>query len=380
LTAGGKRWRDGADSSWDMRAARAFREAVWRGDFDDAFELGDRLAARGPCAEAYEVLVCPIDRDMPRDASLTELWSALERDDGDSHLAWRTHLSVVILERLEWAELALSRSAALVSLPERYGWMRVNRGALLRNLGAYDEAIVEYRASIHAAPRFWKAAACMAECELCLGRETEALAQLDACVEQIEKLGPARDLAPAIAWRSLLDLWTGRYEEALKRIEPAAETGYPLALGWRGAAHFLLGRPGRALADLDRAIALSEGDIEARIWRGEVYSALEDWTSALADFDPGVEMGWIWGAIDRALVRAAIGDMNGLASDFARIPKRAQRLFAWRLGIELRFDESERPDRDKAIALLTGMRESARGLRRPEAYLSPIWMPLPWRP
>ena len=54
--------------------------------------------------------------------------------------------------------------------------------------------------------------------------------------------------------------------------------------------NFLLGRPAKALADLNRAVALDPDDAEARTNRGSIHYTADRLDEAGADFDRAIEL------------------------------------------------------------------------------------------
>jgi tetratricopeptide (TPR) repeat protein len=356
-----------------QRLLGQIQEDIGRARFTAAFDLAERLLDLTPTTEVYEVLLRPFDRvdgnlDAPR---LYELLERLERDTSSTDLPWRGLLRFALLERLEWQEEAYALSAAFTRVPERYGWMRYNRGTMLMNrLGAYDEARPELAAALRAAPNFWKAAGTLAECALCQGRASEAFAIMDDCVVRLSTHGRAFDVATATVWRGELRLWLGQYAEAVTDLAAAAAAEMPYGMIWYGAATLLLGDPQRALATLDKAVQLVPLDFEAHVWRGETHERLGQWERAIADFDRAVRLTGmpIWPLVGRALAKAGAGDSVGAMADFTALPTRITAFFQWKAGTRVENDV------DKAVTVLLRMREAARGLRRAERYLDAVWM------
>jgi tetratricopeptide (TPR) repeat protein len=346
-----------------------FRGAVKEARPDDAFAAAERLLDLEPTPATFEELLRPLDRTTAPTAPLRlyDLLHTLEQDDRAEHRPWRLLFRVALLERLGWNAEALRLAADFEGLPERYGWMRHARAMMLLNqLQAYDEASRELGATLRAAPGFWKARAMLAECALCQGREAEAFAQMDQCVDQVA----ASERQEAIAWRGELHLWLGRYGAALADLAPGMASAFPYALIWGGAAQLLMGEHDRALVALDRAARVAPGDAEIYVWRGEAYERLGQPERAVADFDRALGMTGmaVWPCVGRALAKARLGDTAAAIADFTALPARARALFEWKTGT--------RPDGDArtAVEVLLAMREAARGLRRSEQYLEVLWM------
>lgn len=362
-----------------MQQALEFRRLVSQGQFEPAFEIGERLMELPMLPETQEVLSLPIGHGSSvfSPFRMHQLLQQLEADPGVTSPVWRLHLRFTLLERLEWKEEALLLSAELVRVPERYGWMRYGRGLLLKKLhSAFDEAMADFEAILAATPDFWKAGACIAECLLCLGRDAEAFEVMDRYVTQQSMNVLAHDAQMAFTWRGEMHLWMGRYAEAIEDIDRAMSLadqrarGTNLELGWRGAAYLQLGQIERAIVDLDQAVKHERHDSESLVWRGEAHERLEHWNKAMTDFDRAVSMGgaMLWALVGRALMRARIGNYQGLWADYDAIPMRVRNLFEWKLGAVVGRDPA------RAVAVMEAMRVAARGMRRPELYLCSLWM------
>ncbi len=355
------------------RLLRQLRAELAEGRLDAAFALGESVLDKDPTAETFEELICLISRFSSEEdrKKRTALLALVERERSEANLPWRLYLRFLLLERLAQQEEAFQCSAALVQLPQRYGWMRYDRAGLyLIRLWSYDDAIREYRATLAAAPRFWKAQASLAESVLCQGDEKSAFEIFDACIADLPRSGSTRDLVLASVWRGELHLWMGRYERGLNDLDGPADRGVQLALGWRGAARMLLGQHDAALQDLDKAIARAPSDGEALVWRGEVWTRLGRWQDAIADFDRALPFTGdpFWALVGRALAKGHAGDKAALQADFARLPARIVGIFQRKLGI------AEPPTPETIIPILEEIQRSARGLRRPEHWLRPIWV------
>jgi tetratricopeptide (TPR) repeat protein len=367
---------------WECRLIRRFHAHLAAARFDAAFEIAEALLDFGPSAEGYEFLTCPIDPSQTglRDGELRELLERLEAVGTSRYPAWREHLRASLLQRLPRTG-KVDFGAAMIDVPERYGWMRFLHGHFVRDHKlAYREAIADFDATFRAAPGFWKAAACKAECVLCLGEEQEAFRTFDECIARVRRLGLSGDLAAAIAWRGELRLWVGHYQAALRDFEEAGTGGWLatlgpkgstlLALGWRGAAHLMLGQTEQALIDLDRVLRRTPDDAEALAWRGEAHARLARWDAALADFDRSARKTAqpVWPLVGRALVKARMGDADGLLSDYDLLPARVTTFFERTMSIDVARDA------ERATAVLESMRAAARGIRRSDLYMYPLWM------
>jgi tetratricopeptide (TPR) repeat protein len=193
---------------------------------------------------------------------------------------------------------------------------------------------------------------------------------MDECVAHLIQSGRAGDAQVATAWRGELRLWVGQYVPALADLDTAATAEQAYALGWHGAANLLLGNPERALASLDKAATVASWDVEVFTWRGELHECLGEWERARADFDRAVRMTGmpVWPLVGRALVKAQTGDGEGAIADFLALPRRITAFFQWQTGTRVERDP------ERAVRVLRHMRDAARGLRRAERYLDPLWM------
>ncbi|MDD5629212.1 MAG: hypothetical protein PHU21_09110 [Elusimicrobia bacterium] len=376
-TAGGRRdWAAPADSP---RAAalrqlvRKMRELVAAKKLEAAFSLGDRIMAARPPAEIVEGIMYPVDRGLVTfpDSSLYDLLQAvLKRPDRGAFRAWKILLTTVILDRLRWTAEALRESDRLAGLPRRYGWMRWHRGLLLLN-NRWDcaEAAADLRAVLESAPQVWKARALLAEIALVKGAPTRAFAEMDALLDSV----PPEDRGSVLAWRGEMRLWLGSYRKALRDLDEAAACrSSALALCWRGAAHLKLGHFPEALRDLDAQLQAHAEDQEALVWRGEALRLCGRRQEALADLDAAVRFGNspLWAYIDRALVRARLGDVRGMWSDYLLVPEWVRSYFSWKLGADVKPDSPARA----VTAQLEAILKAGRGVRRNDQYLTSLWV------
>jgi tetratricopeptide (TPR) repeat protein len=365
--------QDHRQATEQERLRSRIREAIAEDRVDAAFDLAEQLLDAKPDAASYEFLLFPIERSVggSDSARLYDLLHALESDDSTHHRAWRVLLRFALLERLEWHEEACTLAAQFKDLPERYAWMRYNRATVLMNRHwAYDEAWEDIAATRRAAPDYWQAAGTLAECALCQGRAVDAFAIMDECITHLRAAGRAEEADIATAWCAELRLWVGDYAQALAGLSAAAAAERPFALCWHGAASLLLGDAPRALASLDTAARLTPRDFEVYVWRGETYERLGQWDQALADFDHAAKMTGmpVWPLVGRALVKRRIGDGAGVIADFKALPRRIATFFQWKTRTQVESDP------EKAVHVLLHMRKAARGLRRTERYLEPVWM------
>lgn len=202
------------------------------------------------------------------------------------------------------------------------------------------------------------------------GDVAAALGEFD---EAERTCGPGA-LGEVLTWHGEVLLWLGEYDRALGKLDAAvAEGAKTFVFGWRGAVHLKRGDHARALADLDVAVARDPKDFEARGWRAEAHRLAGRHGEASADLEHLVARGPknFWTHINRALLRDAAGDEKGMAEDFAQAPPELLALARARLGAPR---DPARPSRAEMARALTSWLEWAKGVRRWEKYVQPIWM------
>ena len=373
----------GRTNPWDLppgsRRLEALKLLVQRlrglvaaGDFEPAFALGERVMATRPPAEVVEAVMYPVDRGMSTapDSSFYDLLRAsLKRSGRGRFRAWYLLLNTVLLDRLRWSYEALRESEKLASLPRRYGWMRWHRGLmLLNNYWDKDAAAAEFRAVLESSPQVWKARALLAELELSQGGKAGALRTMDRLLREV----PDSDRTSVLGWRGEMRLWIGEYRKALPDLDAAVARRSPLARCWRGAVHLKLGRFTEALEDLDAQLGEHPEDHEALIWRGEARRLMGQPRKALVDLDAACRFGNapLWAYVNRALARAALGDVRGLWGDYLLLPEWVRSYFSWKLGADVKPDAPPRA----VAAQLEAILKAGRGVRRNDQYLTSLWV------
>lgn len=95
------------------------------------------------------------------------------------------------------------------------------------------------------------------------------------------------------------------------------DQNHRLALTTRGAAFFRLGNHEAALSDMDKAIALSDGNARAFHLRGLVRQKMGDDEGALNDFDQAIGLDPEYGSAyySRAAQNAALGHDEAASND-----------------------------------------------------------------
>jgi tetratricopeptide (TPR) repeat protein len=256
---------------------------------------------------------------------------------------------------------------------ERYSWMLQSFVLVKLGVPDYPGAIAISRDILSRAPSHWWVRCRMAEAYMAGGDAAQGLREFE---EAARTCGPGL-LGEVLTWHGEVLLWLGEYERALEKLDAAVALGAKtFVYGWRGAARFKSGDFAAALEDLDRAVALDPKDFEARGWRGEVYRVQGRAEEALADIEYVVRHGPnnYWTYMNRALLRDALGDEAGMASDLAQVPKEMLALLMSRLGITRK---NRRLSRAQMRRMLTSGLSWAKGIRRWETYVQPIWMERP---
>ncbi|HVE13470.1 MAG TPA: tetratricopeptide repeat protein [Elusimicrobiota bacterium] len=329
-----RHWRE---ASGPARASAALA----CGDLPAAFRECERILADDPAPADLEFLLQPFGSLGADPDALNRL---LARLPGGRPGPWPVVLRAALLSALRDPDAALTAAEPFSRLPARYAFARFLRGRLLLHAGKYAAARKEFAAALARRPAFWKARAFSAEALLCEGRRRDALREMDRAIAAARGL----ERAQALAWRGELRLWLGDYRRALTDADAGTSGGAPFAFCWRGAARLLLGLPG-ALEDLDAAIRLNPRDCEALTWRGEARRLAGRPKEALADLDAAValEPTSPFALANRALVHLALGKKDQAAVDRERIPAEVRDRFT-----------------------LAG----AKGLRRADPYLRPLWL------
>jgi len=342
--------------------ADRFRALMKLGRHKAAVVEAERILDAGPTLEDIRVFWDPWEWDdrLPRAARRLEL-GRLERSLGKrARGPWLHYYRAELL-----GPEGLNHFEALEGFPrKRYGWMFAKAGLAALCAMRFEQAAAWLKLALKGKPADWRTNGFLAEAYLCLRRPKEALAEM----AKAARSAPPDDAGQVLAWRGAVDLWLGRYEEALARLDRACRLDAPCAFGWRAAALLKLGRPAEALEKLDETLRRFPRDFESYVWRGEAKRELGLHAEALKDLneeflkDPAREPSmWLWALINRALVKAALGDEAGLEKDFDAVPSYVVEHLRARTGLT-----------DKAALLRAGLVLS-RGFRR-EEYRQAIWM------
>ncbi len=241
--------------------------------------------------------------------------------------------------------------------PQRYGWMYFKAAMTALLAGCFKKAASWFTLALKHEPVDWRARCFLAETCLCLQRPELAYAEMERALSA----APPAEAGQVLAWRGAFDLWLGRYEEALVRLEEACRLDAQCAFCWKAGALLKLGRAGEALKLLDLTLKRYPLDFEAYVWRGEAKRRLGRHREALKDLERVPATIELWALFNRALAKKSLGDLPGMQADFDKIPAHIRDHIRRKIG-------DDAPEK-----ILEAGLELARGFRRDE-YRQAIWI------
>ncbi|MBI2387146.1 MAG: tetratricopeptide repeat protein [Elusimicrobia bacterium] len=344
-----------------------------------AFRLGEAVLDKFGRFESPGQLMWPwwrmIRRAVAEDSFVSEELRLMgEEERGGEFPEWFAYYRAILLCARALNAEAMQVYAKLRSLDSgRYSWMW--QSFVLVKLGAldFDGAIEISRDILSRAPSHWWVRCRMAEAYMARGDTATGLGEFDLA---LETCGPGLE-GEVLTWHGEVLLWLGEYERALEKLDAAVARGAEtFVFGWRGAALLKLGRLGEALADLDRAVAHDPKDFEALAWRAEAYRVMGRPAEAMRDIEAVVKRGprSFWAHFNRGLLRDALGDEAGMAEDVSVASQKMLDFLMTRLGIPF---TREGMTREQMRRLMASGLEWAKGIRRWENYVQPIWMNRP---
>jgi tetratricopeptide (TPR) repeat protein len=366
-----------------------FRSKFAALDYPGAFRLGESLLnLRAPCGnEVLSVLAAPVTGPgvlCPALESAARLRALFNADIPPELEIWRTYYltylasAPVLAPAGAWKKLykkAVEKWRDLRPADlRRYGWMlkEAGRKRLFSLPPDYRGARAALAGALASPPPEADAFGRLAEAELCLGRRRAAFGWLAkglaACPGQEGELR---------AWRGELKLFLGDYGGALADLRGAVRRKSFYAYTWQAIALMKTGRLDAALAAAGRAIAANPTDGEAVLVRGEIRRLKKDYAGARADLLRALD--WaapyrhaLWAGLNLLLLELEAGDRRAAA----RVLRLAARAAGGSGPARELFRELSALSGERA-ALKAGVEAlfaRARGLRRDEAYLFPLWL------
>jgi tetratricopeptide (TPR) repeat protein len=169
---------------------------------------------------------------------------------------------------------------------ELTAWAYNRRGEAYEALGEANKALVDFNAAVTQQPTRWQA----------VHNRGVSLAQAGRVQEAIDDFSRTIQLQPRFAKaysnRAAIREQQGKFREALVDFQKAAELDHTMAAAHAGAGRALLqlNRHRDALAALDEAVRIEEEDPAFLTSRGDVYAAMGDFESALADYGRAIEV------------------------------------------------------------------------------------------
>jgi tetratricopeptide (TPR) repeat protein len=164
--------------------------------------------------------------------------------------------------------------------------LRLQRGEVYIELGAYTYAVQDYEAAIDMDPQ-------LAEAYLGRGRVRYALREWSAAMgdfEQAVALDP--ELPEAHAWHGSLLSKQGRYIEAMQVLSQAVslDDANPRYRSHMAEAMLRSGAAEEALVELRAAVSLDPRFVEAYVLRSMVFAELGDYDAAFADLETALDI------------------------------------------------------------------------------------------
>lgn len=202
------------------------------------------------------------------------------------------HALGVLAERERRPDLASPNYYEALRVDPGFAPSRANLAHLLYDGGLYEEALVQFRRLVEAAPDVIAAHVGLAATLLHLERVGEAR----AVIENARRVAPDDPELAILTAR--LEIRGGKYEAAVARLTPLSQERSDLAvhaLSWLAAAEVARGRPREAVAAAERAIALAPDDALASYALGVGLKKLGDpsadrWLERASALSPGVRV------------------------------------------------------------------------------------------
>lgn len=202
------------------------------------------------------------------------------------------HALGVLAERERRPDLASPNYYEALRVDPGFAPARANLAHLLYDGGLYEDALVQFRRLVEAAPEAIAAQVGLAATLLHLERVSEARAVIQTALAK----APNDPELAILAAR--LEIRAGAYESAIARLQPLTQARSDLAvhaLAWLAAAEVARGRPREAVSAAERAIALAPDDALASYALGIGLKKLGDpaaerWLERASALSPGVRV------------------------------------------------------------------------------------------
>jgi tetratricopeptide (TPR) repeat protein len=351
--SGGRRQDAAASAQGPVEDLVRFETLMNAGEFSQAFALGERILDRRPGVEILRRLQLPwTPGRIPavRDAFGPALLALARAAQSPP---WARYYNSM----LNGSALLVDLSEPLQWPRERYGWMLLWLGRLLLMGERYADAskILEQAACVK--PPEWRVLGWQAETYACLGRR----GRIETAFRHALAVAPAAERAQVVAWRGAIALWRGDYARAERDLLSSARERADWSFCWLGGLWTVTGRLPEALESLRHALILHPSDPEAKAWLGEALRRLGRLEEAVGTLEGSRGL---WATLNRALARAESGDAAGFDKDWSSLPA----------DILARSPESGASRSSERRAYLESLLKSARGCRRDDRYLRPVWL------
>lgn len=202
------------------------------------------------------------------------------------------HALGVLAERERRPDLASPSYYEALRVDPGFAPARENLAHLLYDGGLYEDALVQFRRLVEAAPDATSAQVGLAATLLHLERVSEASEVIASA------LARAPDDPELAILAARLEIRRGEFAAAIARLAPLSHARSELAvhaLSWLAAAELARGRPRAAVAAAERAIALAPDDALASYALGVSLKKLGDpgaqrWLERASALSPGVRV------------------------------------------------------------------------------------------
>jgi len=213
-------------------------------------------------------------------------------------------------------EAALARLGGLIEKGKgKYDFARYITGWNSLCEGRYDMAAADFRNILLSGYRHLVVQCRLGETLLCKGEIRLGLAQFKSAYSA----APAAEKESVLAWEGEMRLFLKQYPRAVRLLK---NNSCLHAACWLGAAYLEMGDFENALIELEKAVAASPDDAEARTWLGEAYRRCGRRSEALrelklaASLSGGKERN-VWVCLNKALLFADSGDTVKMKCNFA---------------------------------------------------------------